>query len=53
MKLNLSVRAKLLTMLMATSGAAVLLASGASFAYDARSIEIGRASCRERVCWIV
>lgn len=38
MKLNLSVRAKLLTMLMATSGAAVLLASGASFAYDARSM---------------
>jgi signal transduction histidine kinase/ActR/RegA family two-component response regulator len=38
MKLNLSVRAKLLAMLMATSGAAVLLASGASFAYDARSM---------------
>jgi signal transduction histidine kinase/ActR/RegA family two-component response regulator len=33
-----SVRAKLLAMLMATSGAAVLLASGASFAYDARSM---------------
>ena len=37
MKMNLSVRAKLLTMLMATSGAAVLLASGASFVYDFRS----------------
>jgi signal transduction histidine kinase/ActR/RegA family two-component response regulator len=31
-----SVRAKLVTMLMATSGAAVLLASGASFVYDSR-----------------
>ena len=37
MKLNLSVRAKLLTMLMATSGAAVLLASGANFVFDSRS----------------
>ena len=34
----MSVRAKLLTMLMATSGAAVLLASGASFVYDSRLI---------------
>jgi len=33
-----SVRAKLLTMLMAASGAAVLLASGASFVYDSRSM---------------
>jgi signal transduction histidine kinase/ActR/RegA family two-component response regulator len=31
-----SVRAKLLTMLMVTSGAAVMLASGASFVYDSR-----------------
>jgi signal transduction histidine kinase/ActR/RegA family two-component response regulator len=37
-KLAMSVRAKLLTMLMATSGAAVLLASGASFVYDTRSM---------------
>ena len=36
MKVRFSVRAKLLTMLMATSGAAVLLASGASFVYDSR-----------------
>jgi len=34
--LAMSLRAKLLTMLMATSGAAVLLASGASFVYDSR-----------------
>ncbi len=34
----MSVRAKLLTMLMATSGAAVMLASGASFVYDTRSM---------------
>jgi signal transduction histidine kinase/CheY-like chemotaxis protein len=33
-----SVRAKLLTMLMATSGAAVLLASVASFVYDSHSM---------------
>jgi signal transduction histidine kinase/ActR/RegA family two-component response regulator len=32
----LSVRAKLMTMLMVTSGAAVLLASGASYVYDSR-----------------
>jgi signal transduction histidine kinase/ActR/RegA family two-component response regulator len=37
-KLALSVRAKLLTMLMVTSGAAVLLASGASFYYDSRNM---------------
>jgi signal transduction histidine kinase/ActR/RegA family two-component response regulator len=37
-KLAMSVRAKLLTMLMATSGAAVMLASGASFVYDTRSM---------------
>jgi signal transduction histidine kinase/ActR/RegA family two-component response regulator len=36
--LALSLRAKLLTMLMATSGAAVLLASGANFVYDSRSM---------------
>jgi signal transduction histidine kinase/ActR/RegA family two-component response regulator len=36
-KLAFSVRAKLLTMLMATSGAAVLLDSGASFVFDSRS----------------
>ena len=34
----MSVRAKLLTMLMATSGAAVMLASGASFVYDSRNM---------------
>jgi len=34
----LSVRAKVLTMLMATSGAAVMLASGASFVYDSRNM---------------
>jgi len=38
MKLTMSVRAKLLTILMATSGAAVLLDSGASFIYDSRSM---------------
>ena len=38
MRLALSVRAKLLTMLMATSGAAVMLASGASFVYDSRNM---------------
>ncbi|HKC79717.1 MAG TPA: ATP-binding protein [Gemmatimonadaceae bacterium] len=38
MKLALSVRGKLLTMLMATSGAAVLLASGATFVYDSRNM---------------
>src|SRR6185295_14018542 len=38
MILRLSVRAKLLTILMATSGAAVLLASGASFVYDSRTM---------------
>ena len=38
MKVRLSLRAKLLTMLMVTSGAAVLLASGASFLYDSRSM---------------
>jgi len=37
-KLSLSLRAKLLTMLMVTSGAAVLLESGASFLYDSRSM---------------
>jgi signal transduction histidine kinase/CheY-like chemotaxis protein len=37
-KLALSLRAKLLTMLMVTSGAAVLLESGASFLYDSRSM---------------
>jgi two-component system, sensor histidine kinase len=37
-KLALSLRAKLLTMLMVTSGAAVLLESGASFIYDSRSM---------------
>jgi len=37
-RLALSVRAKLLTMLMATSGAAVMLASGASFVYDSRNM---------------
>jgi len=37
-KLALSLRAKLLTMLMVTSGAAVLLESGASFVYDSRSM---------------
>jgi signal transduction histidine kinase/ActR/RegA family two-component response regulator len=37
-KLALSLRAKLLTMLMVTSGAAVMLASGASFVYDSRSM---------------
>ena len=36
MRVAFSVRAKLLTMLMATSGAAVMLASGASFVYDSR-----------------
>jgi signal transduction histidine kinase/AmiR/NasT family two-component response regulator len=36
--LKLSLRAKLLTMLMVTSGAAVLLESGASFLYDSRSM---------------
>ena len=36
--MKLSLRAKLLTMLMVTSGAAVLLASGASFFYDSRSM---------------
>jgi signal transduction histidine kinase/ActR/RegA family two-component response regulator len=38
-RLALSVRAKLLLMLMAASGAAVLLDSGASFVFDARSRE--------------
>ena len=38
MKLALSVRAKLVTMLMATSGAAVMLASGATFVYDSRNM---------------
>lgn len=38
MRLRLSLRAKLLTMLMVTSGAAVLLSSGASFLYDSRSM---------------
>ena len=38
MTLKLSLRAKLLTMLMVTSGAAVLLESGASFLYDSRSM---------------
>ncbi len=38
MTLALSLRAKLLTILMVTSGAAVLLASGASFVYDSRSM---------------
>ncbi|HVD06064.1 MAG TPA: ATP-binding protein [Gemmatimonadaceae bacterium] len=38
MSKRFSVRAKLLTMLMAASGAAVLLASGASFVYDSRSM---------------
>ena len=37
MRLALSVRAKLLTMLMAAAGAAVLLDSGASFVFDSRS----------------
>jgi signal transduction histidine kinase/ActR/RegA family two-component response regulator len=37
-KLKLSLRAKLLTMLMVTSGAAVLLESGASFLYDSRNM---------------
>jgi signal transduction histidine kinase/ActR/RegA family two-component response regulator len=37
-KLALSVRAKLLTILMATSGTAVMLASGASFVYDSRNM---------------
>jgi signal transduction histidine kinase/ActR/RegA family two-component response regulator len=37
-KLRLSVRAKLLTMLMAASGAAVTLDSGASFFYDSRNM---------------
>jgi two-component system, sensor histidine kinase len=36
-RLALSVRAKLLTMLMAASGAAVLLDSGANFVFDSRS----------------
>ena len=39
MRVALSVRAKLLTMLMATSGAAVMLASGASFVYDSRRMQ--------------
>ena len=39
MKHAFSVRAKLVTMLMATSGAAVLLASGASFVYDSRLMQ--------------
>ena len=38
MKLALSVRGKVLTMLMATSGAAVMLASGATFVYDSRNM---------------
>ena len=38
MRVAFSVRAKLLTMLMVTSGAAVLLASGASFVYDSRNM---------------
>ncbi|MGZ3464664.1 MAG: ATP-binding protein [Gemmatimonadaceae bacterium] len=38
MTLKLSLRAKLLTMLMVTSGAAVLLESGASFLFDSRSL---------------
>jgi signal transduction histidine kinase/AmiR/NasT family two-component response regulator len=37
-KLALSVRAKLVAMLMVTSGAAVLLASGANFFYDSRAM---------------
>ena len=36
MRRALSVRTKLMTMLMVTSGAAVLLASGASYVYDSR-----------------
>jgi signal transduction histidine kinase/ActR/RegA family two-component response regulator len=36
--IRLSLRGKLLTMLMVTSGAAVMLASGASFVYDSRSM---------------
>ncbi|MGZ3492080.1 MAG: ATP-binding protein [Gemmatimonadaceae bacterium] len=36
--MKLSLRAKLLTMLMVTSGAAVLLESGASFLFDSRSL---------------
>jgi signal transduction histidine kinase/ActR/RegA family two-component response regulator len=36
--LALSLRAKLLTMLMVTSGAAVMLESGASFVFDSRSM---------------
>jgi signal transduction histidine kinase/AmiR/NasT family two-component response regulator len=38
MTIRLSLRAKLLTMLMVTSGAAVLLESGASFLFDSRSM---------------
>ena len=38
MALKLSLRAKLLTMLMVTSGAAVMLSSAASFLYDSRSM---------------
>ena len=38
MRFAFSVRAKLLMLLMATSGAAVLLESGASFVYDSRSM---------------
>jgi len=37
-KLALSVRAKLMMMLMAASGAAVMLDSGASFVYDSRNL---------------
>ena len=38
MKLAMSVRAKLLTILMVTSGAAVMLASGANFLYESRTM---------------
>jgi signal transduction histidine kinase/ActR/RegA family two-component response regulator len=38
MTLKLSLRAKLLTMLMVTSGAAVMLESGASFVFDSRNM---------------
>jgi signal transduction histidine kinase/ActR/RegA family two-component response regulator len=38
MTVAFTLRAKLLTMLMATSGAAVMLASGASFVYDSRNM---------------
>ena len=38
MRLALSVRAKLMMMLMAASGAAVMLDSGASYVYDSRNM---------------